>query len=352
VVRRAHRGRGERTAPVIGAAPVGTRRSGRGADRPTGRRDIIVGMEVRRLVAAAGALAINALAAAALLGASSDGPRAPARIEPVLARLLPPPEPPPRPPEPAAVPRADVPPAPPEPAPRRMRADSSPRAERESSRRRAVAPPAIPPETPRAAPPRTERPPDRPAPAALSTPPALVATAPAAATVASRPVETALPKAEAPTAPTAANAPTAAVAAAQPTSAAPPSAPAPTDAGSAQASAVARAAADTGLSTGGAGAPVRRTGPRIDASWSGNAAPPYPASARRMGEQGEVRLDVHVGADGAVIDVRLRTSSGSPTLDRSAIDAVRRWRFRPATVDGQAVSEWYRDWKWVFRLEG
>ena len=71
-----------------------------------------------------------------------------------------------------------------------------------------------------------------------------------------------------------------------------------------------------------------------------------------MGEQGEVRLDVRVGTDGAVLDVRLRTSSGSPTLDRAAIDTVRRWRFRPASVDGQPVAEWYRDWKWTFRIEG
>jgi protein TonB len=75
-------------------------------------------------------------------------------------------------------------------------------------------------------------------------------------------------------------------------------------------------------------------------------------AARRMGESGEVRLDVHVGPDGSVLDVQLRASSGSPLLDRAAIDTVRRWRFRPATVDGQAVPEWYRDWKWVFRLEG
>jgi protein TonB len=96
----------------------------------------------------------------------------------------------------------------------------------------------------------------------------------------------------------------------------------------------------------------RRVGPRVDASWSGNAPPPYPAAARRMGDQGEVRLDVHVGADGSVLDVRLRVSSGSTALDRSAIETVRRWKFRPATLDGQAVPEWYRDWKWVFRLEG
>ncbi len=71
-----------------------------------------------------------------------------------------------------------------------------------------------------------------------------------------------------------------------------------------------------------------------------------------MGDEGEVRLDVHVGADGRVIDVRLRQSSGSPLLDRTAIDTVKRWRFDPATVDGQPVAAWYHDWRWVFRLEG
>ena len=72
--------------------------------------------------------------------------------------------------------------------------------------------------------------------------------------------------------------------------------------------------------------------------------------ARRMGEQGEVRLDIHVGADGSVLEVRLRKSSGSKLLDRTAIDTVKKWRFRPATVDGKPVPEWYLDWKWVFRL--
>ncbi len=71
-----------------------------------------------------------------------------------------------------------------------------------------------------------------------------------------------------------------------------------------------------------------------------------------MGDQGEVRLDVHVSADGTVLDVRLRQSSGSPLLDRTAIDTVRRWRFDPATVDGRPVAAWYHDWRWVFRLEG
>ncbi len=105
----------------------------------------------------------------------------------------------------------------------------------------------------------------------------------------------------------------------------------------------------------GAREPARagaRSAPHVDATWSGNVPPPYPAMARRMGDQGEVRLDVHVDADGAVTEVRLRQSSGSTLLDRTAIDTVRRWRFKPATIDGQPVAEWYHDWRWVFRLEG
>lgn len=94
-----------------------------------------------------------------------------------------------------------------------------------------------------------------------------------------------------------------------------------------------------------------RKGPRVDASWSGNKPPPYPMLARRMGEEGEVLLDVHVDRDGRVTEVRLRQSSGSDLLDRTAIDTVRQWRFQPATVDGQPVAEWYRNWKWVFRLK-
>ncbi|MFO1300878.1 MAG: TonB family protein [Burkholderiaceae bacterium] len=99
-------------------------------------------------------------------------------------------------------------------------------------------------------------------------------------------------------------------------------------------------------------APSTRSAPHVDATWSGNTPPPYPGMARRLGDQGEVRLDVHVGADGRVTEVRLKQSSGSTLLDRTAIDTVRKWRFKPATVDGRPVAEWYHDWRWVFRLEG
>ena len=67
-------------------------------------------------------------------------------------------------------------------------------------------------------------------------------------------------------------------------------------------------------------------------------APRYPREAQRRGETGTVLLRVHVGPDGKPYSVDLVQGSGSRTLDRAASDAVRRWRFRPAVRDGQAVA--------------
>lgn len=94
------------------------------------------------------------------------------------------------------------------------------------------------------------------------------------------------------------------------------------------------------------------TMPRIDADWSGNIPPTYPFSARRLGEEGEVRLDIHVGADGTVLDVRIKQSSGSVRLDRSAVEAIRRWRFIPARHADIPIAAWYHNWRWIFKLEG
>ena len=77
-------------------------------------------------------------------------------------------------------------------------------------------------------------------------------------------------------------------------------------------------------------APARTVQPRFDADYLENPKPPYPALSRRMGEEGRVVLRVHVRADGTVDEVQLHASSGSPRLDQSALDTVRRWKFVPA----------------------
>lgn len=66
-------------------------------------------------------------------------------------------------------------------------------------------------------------------------------------------------------------------------------------------------------------------------------APNYPRRAMQRRETGTVRVQVQVGADGRPVDVSLLESSASRDLDRAALDAVRRWRFRPATREGQPV---------------
>lgn len=70
---------------------------------------------------------------------------------------------------------------------------------------------------------------------------------------------------------------------------------------------------------------------------SGNPTPLYPISAARRREQGRVVLRVDVTADGRADAVQVAVSSGFSALDRAAIEAVRLWRFVPATRGGTPV---------------
>jgi len=67
-------------------------------------------------------------------------------------------------------------------------------------------------------------------------------------------------------------------------------------------------------------------------------APDYPASARRSGLEGLVKLRVSVSAEGAAEAIEIEVSSGHAALDRAAVDAVRRWRFEPARRDGRPIA--------------
>lgn len=56
-----------------------------------------------------------------------------------------------------------------------------------------------------------------------------------------------------------------------------------------------------------------------------NPPPIYPALARRMGQEGRVILEAHLDEIGRVIRVHIIRSSGFSSLDRAALDAVRKW---------------------------
>jgi len=65
--------------------------------------------------------------------------------------------------------------------------------------------------------------------------------------------------------------------------------------------------------------------------------PDYPESMRRVHVDGVVILEAVITASGDVESVRV-LKSANPVLDRSATDAIRRWRYRAATLNGRSVA--------------
>ena len=63
--------------------------------------------------------------------------------------------------------------------------------------------------------------------------------------------------------------------------------------------------------------------------------PQYPSVARSARVQGTVVMHATIGTDGTV--QQLRVVSGSPLLVNAAMDAVKKWRYRPYTLDGTPV---------------
>jgi periplasmic protein TonB len=65
--------------------------------------------------------------------------------------------------------------------------------------------------------------------------------------------------------------------------------------------------------------------------------PSFSEEARKAKAQGMVLLVLVVGKDGRTYDIRVGQSLGMG-LDQKAIEAVKVWRFRPATLNGQPVA--------------
>jgi protein TonB len=60
-----------------------------------------------------------------------------------------------------------------------------------------------------------------------------------------------------------------------------------------------------------------------------NPPPPYPDSARRKRQEGTVVLLVEIDAEGLVLAVSIKASSGFSVLDTTAKKTVINWRFSP-----------------------
>jgi len=64
-------------------------------------------------------------------------------------------------------------------------------------------------------------------------------------------------------------------------------------------------------------------------------SPVYPDSARRAGVQGAVVLNAVVTTQGVLRDIQV--VSGHPLLVNAALDCVRKWRYRPGTLNEQPI---------------
>ena len=78
--------------------------------------------------------------------------------------------------------------------------------------------------------------------------------------------------------------------------------------------------------------------------------PQYPQQALMDGTEGYVKLELLIGTDGSVLDVKVTEAAPGRIFVPGAVRAVRRWKFKPRVVDGVPVERWART-SIVFELD-
>lgn len=65
--------------------------------------------------------------------------------------------------------------------------------------------------------------------------------------------------------------------------------------------------------------------------------PQWPRQAALAGTEGWVELAFTIRPDGSVADVVVLAAEPRRVFEQSAVNAIRKWRFKPRVVDGRAV---------------
>jgi protein TonB len=63
--------------------------------------------------------------------------------------------------------------------------------------------------------------------------------------------------------------------------------------------------------------------------------PAYPILPKQLGRSGHVELRAVIATDGTIQS--LQVVSGDPLFYKSALEAVRQWRYRPTVLNGEPV---------------
>jgi TonB family protein len=78
--------------------------------------------------------------------------------------------------------------------------------------------------------------------------------------------------------------------------------------------------------------------------------PEYPRSAVRTRAAGTTSLEVCVTAEGKLVDVKVKGSSGSPVLDEATVEWAKTAKYLPAKFNDEpfAVCGYTLDWVWQY----
>jgi len=110
-------------------------------------------------------------------------------------------------------------------------------------------------------------------------------------------------------------------------------------------------AARPGMDTAEPVEPPRRIGGGVKVPVAiARSAPPYPEAARKMRIEGVVLVEAVIDEAGNVADARVLKDIGMG-CGQAAVEAIRTWRYEPATLNGRPVSV-YLEVRVSFRLHG
>jgi len=83
--------------------------------------------------------------------------------------------------------------------------------------------------------------------------------------------------------------------------------------------------------------PAVRVEAQFDPRFAGAMQPPYPSSEVRAEREGMVRIRVTIAASGRVTAVQQLSATSAAFFQATERQALSRWRFKPATLDGRPV---------------
>lgn len=108
---------------------------------------------------------------------------------------------------------------------------------------------------------------------------------------------------------------------------------------------------DSGIKVAAPAAPRKKEKPSFEGRFSraevdtvpmavAKTQPVYPYTAKRLNLSGRVRVKFLVRANGHVSEVQILSAEPEKIFNKSVIQAVSSWRFKPGKMDGQAVDTW------------